>query len=301
MNGLRAQRHAGRCITSPTSRLTSRAARSIIGSTTTRRTTGAAPIPTGPTSRCPVRKPTDWRKPAMPTPPASSCSPTRCCAGGGRTRTRRSTTPATGRVRCRAAPPRPGCRNRSRLPSPSTASRRCDRCTNQPNVFYDPKSTESFTPFWSAWQPTEGGGFAPVLDDTLAQLGLQAVYEYWVTDGQNTTSTAGVKMIEPAFLSAWNWDARPFPFFPHAGRRVGRCGELAVGQLAMAARDRSSPCPRRMHRRLRRTARPDTALLCRARSLDALSAFVRDAGARRTFPAARARPGGARPCVGRSR
>ena len=61
----------------------------------------------------------------------------------------------------------------------------CDRCTNQPNVFYDPKSSESFTPFWSAWRYAEGDGHAPVLDPILAQLGLQAVYEYWVTDGNN--------------------------------------------------------------------------------------------------------------------
>ena len=89
-----------------------------------------------------------------------------------------------------------------------------DRCTNQPNVFFDSKSSESLTPFWSAWRPIESGGYAPVRDDTLAQLALQAVYEYWVTDGHNATSVAGVKMIEPTFLSAWNWDARPFPAFP---------------------------------------------------------------------------------------
>ena len=89
-----------------------------------------------------------------------------------------------------------------------------DRCTNQPNVFYDPKSSESFTPYWSAWRASEGGRFAPVLDPALAQLGLQAVTEYWVTDGNNAASPAGLPMIEPAFLSAWNWDARPFPTFP---------------------------------------------------------------------------------------
>ena len=30
----------------------------------------------------------------------------------------------------------------------------CDRSTNQPNVFFDPKSTESFTAFWSIWDPS---------------------------------------------------------------------------------------------------------------------------------------------------
>jgi hypothetical protein len=90
----------------------------------------------------------------------------------------------------------------------------CDRGTNQPNVFFDPKSSESFTPYWSVWQPDEGGGYRPQRDDEIQLLGLQALYEYWVNDGRNETSSAGVKMIEPAFMSVWNWDARPFPVFP---------------------------------------------------------------------------------------
>ena len=93
----------------------------------------------------------------------------------------------------------------------------CDRCTNQPNVFYDPKSSESFTPYWSAWQPAEGDGTRPVQDDTLASLARDAVVEYWTTDGHNATSAAGIKMIEPTFMCAWNWDARPFPTFPMSG------------------------------------------------------------------------------------
>ncbi len=90
----------------------------------------------------------------------------------------------------------------------------CDRCTNQPNVFYDPKSSESFTPYWSAWEPAEGGGYRPVQDDTLASLARDAIVEYWTSDGQNATSAAGVPMIQTAFMCAWNWDARPFPVFP---------------------------------------------------------------------------------------
>ncbi|VTZ23244.1 conserved hypothetical protein [Methylocella tundrae] len=90
----------------------------------------------------------------------------------------------------------------------------CDRATNQPNVFFDAKSSESATPFWSVWQPAEVGRYAPAEDANLTLLALQAIYEYWVDDGQNETSAAGVKMIEPTFMSAWNWDARPFPAFP---------------------------------------------------------------------------------------
>ena len=105
----------------------------------------------------------------------------------------------------------------------------CDRCTNQPNVFYDPKSSESFTPFWSAWRYAEGDGHAPVLDPILAQLGLQAVYEYWVTDGNNAVSPSGLKMIEPTFMSAWNWDARPFPAFPLLGSVWGDAANWPSG------------------------------------------------------------------------
>ena len=109
-----------------------------------------------------------------------------------------------------------------------------DRCTNQPNVFYDPKSSESFTPFWAAWAPIEGQtagqqAYRPVLDSTLAQLGLQAVYEYWVTDGNNATSPAGLKMIEPTFMAAWNWDARPFPTFPLLGSVWGDAANWPAG------------------------------------------------------------------------
>ncbi len=105
----------------------------------------------------------------------------------------------------------------------------CDRCTNQPNVFYDPKSTESFTPYWSAWDPAAGGRLAPRRDDTLAALGLQAVYEYWVVDGKNAASPAGLKMVEPAFMAAWNWDARPFPIFPLLGSVWGDAANWRVG------------------------------------------------------------------------
>ena len=47
-----------------------------------------------------------------------------------------------------------------------------DKGTNQPNVFYDPRSSESFTPYWSTWDPIAGGGFQPTRDDTLAALAL---------------------------------------------------------------------------------------------------------------------------------
>jgi GTA TIM-barrel-like domain/Conserved hypothetical protein 2217 (DUF2460) len=105
----------------------------------------------------------------------------------------------------------------------------CDKCSNQPNVFFDAKSTENATPFWSIWQPSEGGGFLPKPDQNFTLLALQAIYEYWFVDGHNAVSGGGVKMIEPAFCSVWNWDARPFPAFPNLVNVWGDAGNWRAG------------------------------------------------------------------------
>ena len=107
----------------------------------------------------------------------------------------------------------------------------CDRGTNQPNVFYAPDSVESFTPFWSIWDPSQSaaGSYWPRRDDELQLLALQAVYEYWVTDGNNETSGSGVPMIQTAFMSVWNWDARPFPTFPQMADVWGDTGNWPAG------------------------------------------------------------------------
>jgi hypothetical protein len=107
----------------------------------------------------------------------------------------------------------------------------CDRGPNQPNVFFDPASVESFTPFWSIWDPSQSvaGGYAPRRDDLIYLLALQALYEYWVTDGNNETSNAGVPMIQTVFMSVWNWDARPFPTFPQLVGVWGDAGNWPSG------------------------------------------------------------------------
>ena len=106
----------------------------------------------------------------------------------------------------------------------------CDRGTNQPNVFYDPKSSESFTPFWSLWQEVSGSGYLPQRDDTLALLALQAIYEYWNTDGHNMTSMSGVPLIQFSLSCIWNWDARPFPVFPALSNVWGDAANWPYGQ-----------------------------------------------------------------------
>jgi hypothetical protein len=90
-----------------------------------------------------------------------------------------------------------------------------DKATNQPNVFFDPKSTESFTAYWSAWDSAPGLTLQPHRDDTLSSLALQAIYDYWNTDTPaNNQIAGGVPMLQFAFCCVWNWDARPFPTFP---------------------------------------------------------------------------------------
>ena len=59
-------------------------------------------------------------------------------------------------------------------------------------------------------------------------LALQAIYEYWVTDGNNET-VGGVPMIQTAFMSVWNWDARPFPTFPNMVGVWGDTGNWPAG------------------------------------------------------------------------
>jgi len=80
-----------------------------------------------------------------------------------------------------------------------------DRGPNQPNVFYDPKSAESFLPYFSrGWR-----------DDAVQRRFLEAVLGYWAEPANNPTSSVyGGRMITTAETAAWTWDARPYPAFP---------------------------------------------------------------------------------------
>ncbi|MFC3117640.1 glycoside hydrolase/phage tail family protein [Jhaorihella thermophila] len=80
-----------------------------------------------------------------------------------------------------------------------------DRGTNQPNVFVDPKSSESALPYFSrGWR-----------DDPIQRAYLEATALYWADPANNPVSSVyGVPMVEVAECAAWTWDARPHPFFP---------------------------------------------------------------------------------------
>lgn len=72
-----------------------------------------------------------------------------------------------------------------------------DKSTNQPNVFYDPKSSENATPYYSNAEK----------DYKIQYIGLYAFLSYWEDPIINTNG-----FIDK--ISIWAWDARPYPDFP---------------------------------------------------------------------------------------
>ncbi|OFW98701.1 MAG: hypothetical protein A3E78_12730 [Alphaproteobacteria bacterium RIFCSPHIGHO2_12_FULL_63_12] len=76
-----------------------------------------------------------------------------------------------------------------------------DKGANAPNVFVDPKSSESALP------PFSSGA----RDELAQRRTLEAVHEYWRAHNE---SAGGVSMIETDRLYVYAFDARPFPYFP---------------------------------------------------------------------------------------
>ena len=87
-----------------------------------------------------------------------------------------------------------------------------DRGSNQPNVFYDPKSAESALPYFSSGRR----------DDAIQRAFLQAMLDQFDPERSSDVDTInpassvyGGRMIDPATVHVWTWDARPWPAFPH--------------------------------------------------------------------------------------
>ena len=109
-----------------------------------------------------------------------------------------------------------------------------DRGTNQPNVFFDPKSSESFTPHFSrGWR-----------DDAIQRAYLEATYLWWGKAANNPVSSVyGGRMVHVPECAAWTWDARPYPFFPAltdvwtdgANWRLGHWLTGRLGAVSLAA------------------------------------------------------------------
>lgn len=110
-----------------------------------------------------------------------------------------------------------------------------DRGANEPNVFYDAKSSESRVPYFSRG----------ARDDLIQRRYLESVLDYWDPSGANNPAS-GVytgKMIDTARAFIWTWDARPYPDFPlretvwsdGPNWRYGHWIEGRVGAVSLSA------------------------------------------------------------------
>jgi hypothetical protein len=101
-----------------------------------------------------------------------------------------------------------------------------DKGTNQPNVFVDPKSSESEYPHYSTGQR----------DDVIQRTYIEVFVKYWRDNGGS--------MVAHEDMWAWTWDARPYPQFPYLNEvwsdganwtlghwLNGRAGSVTLGAL----------------------------------------------------------------------
>ena len=80
-----------------------------------------------------------------------------------------------------------------------------DKATNQPNVFLDPKSSESLLPRRSTGRR----------DELLQHQYIRAINDFWSDPGANPVSPVyGGPMLDMDRAHLWAWDARPWPAFP---------------------------------------------------------------------------------------
>ncbi|MEH3144414.1 MAG: glycoside hydrolase/phage tail family protein [Methylobacterium frigidaeris] len=113
-----------------------------------------------------------------------------------------------------------------------------DKGANQPNVFVDPKSSESVLPYYSNGRQ----------DLAVQRAYLEAVLGYWRDPARNPVSPlTGARMVEPGRVYVWTWDARPYPEFPlqrgvwadaanyHLGHWIN--GRLGLPSLAAVVAD----------------------------------------------------------------
>jgi hypothetical protein len=109
-----------------------------------------------------------------------------------------------------------------------------DKGANQPNVFIDPKSSESTAPYHSSG----------ARDDLIQRRYIEALLGYWDGAANPVSTVYGGPMLDLAHSHVWTWDARPFPEFPAREdvwtdgpnwRRghwlTGRAGQSLVGDI----------------------------------------------------------------------
>ena len=111
-----------------------------------------------------------------------------------------------------------------------------DKGANQPNVFIDPKSSESFLPYYSRG----------TRDDYMQRCYLQAFHEAfnpaddnYIAGANPTSAVYGGLMLDLAHIHVYCWDARPYPAFPANTAVWGdggnsRLGHWVTGRLSSA-------------------------------------------------------------------
>ncbi len=92
-----------------------------------------------------------------------------------------------------------------------------DGAINQPNVFYDPNSSESYFPRFSRGR----------VDFRAQRQGLLGTEKQW----------AGSNMVENKFI--WTWDARPYPYYPDllnvwGDGNLWKTGHWVTGKLGLS-------------------------------------------------------------------
>ncbi|NHK29591.1 hypothetical protein FF098_016915 [Parvularcula flava] len=118
-----------------------------------------------------------------------------------------------------------------------------DKAANQPNVFFDPKSSESALPHFSNGNR----------DDFIQRRFIEAHLSFWSEVENNPVSPIyGGPMVDISGIYLYAWDARPFPDFPARtelwsdgdnwtfGHWLnGRAGRVPLGQLTAAIAGRT--------------------------------------------------------------
>jgi hypothetical protein len=111
-----------------------------------------------------------------------------------------------------------------------------DKGANQPNVFVDPKSSESNLPYFSSGRR----------DDFMQRRYLQAFHEglnpahaNYLAGSNPLSAVYGGRMVDLAHIYAYAWDARPYPAFPADTEAWGdgpnwRLGHWLTGRIAAA-------------------------------------------------------------------
>jgi hypothetical protein len=111
-----------------------------------------------------------------------------------------------------------------------------DKGANQPNVFVDPKSSESMLPYYSRG----------TRDDLIQRRHLRALIEAFDPDAEGYLADAnplsgvyGERMVDLDHVHVYTWDARPYPAFPYNLEVWGdgdnwRLGHWLTGRFASA-------------------------------------------------------------------